>query len=493
MRLWIGLSLPQLPLEVFEPNWSSNSVTVVLEREKVLTMSRGAHMAGIKPAMRRGGVLMLAPDARIHERTAAREEAALQAVAMAMLQYTPQVTLAEESTLLLNIGASLRLFGGIRSLCRRVRADLRSLGFTGKLSCAPTARAAWMLARAGGGRVLKQQSSERTLYRLPVMVLPAARPFASWFEGIGCDTIGDLRRLPRPGLQRRCGRALLDLLDCAFGSLPEVFEWIEAPTKFEARMELFDRIENADLLLAGAQRLVLQLIGWLCAMQFAVKGIMLKLEHERGRVARAPTEVDILLAEPAWHGDHIMRLLKERLGKLVLEAPVIGLVLQTTQLQAMEPPTESLFPEPGGTEEDQMRMIELLVARLGEDKVRQVKPVADYRPEVANTWVSIQEKVREAVIADQLPPNLSSILRPTWLLVNPIPLLVRNHRPFYGSPLRMVSGPERVEAAWWGGTAARDYWVAEGEEHALYWIYRERVSSIGENPEPRWFLHGLFG
>lgn len=258
-------------------------------------------------------------------------------------------------------------------------------------------------------------------------------------------------------------------------------------------MELFDRIENADLLLAGAQRLVLQLIGWLCAMQLAVKGVTLKLEHERGRVARAPTEVEILLAEPAWHSDHILRLLKERLGKLVLEAPVIGLVLQTTQLQPMEPPTESLFPEPGGTEEDQMRMIELLVARLGEDKVRQVKPVADYRPEVANTWVSIQEKVREAVSADQLPPNLSSILRPTWLLVNPIPLLVRNHRPFYSSPLRMVSGPERVEAGWWGETAARDYWIAEGQEHALYWIYRERVSSTGDDPEPRWFLHGLFG
>ena len=456
-------------------------------------MSCSARMVGIKLAMRRGGVLMLAPDARIHERTAAREEAALKAVAMAMLQYTPQVTLAEESTLLLDIGASLRLFGGIRSLCRRVRADLRSLGFTGKLSCAPTARAAWMLARAGGGRVLKQQSSERALYRLPVMVLPAAKPFASWFEGIGCDTIGDLRRLPRPGLQRRCGRALLDLLDCAFGSLPEVFEWIEAPTKFEAGMELFDRIENADLLLYGAQRLVLQLIGWLCAMQLAVRGIMLKLEHERGRVARAPAEVEILLAEPVWHSDHIVRLLKERLGKLVLEAPVIGLVLQTTQLQPMEPPTESLFPEPGGTEEDQVRMIELLVARLGEDKVRQVKPVADYRPEVANTWVSIQEKVRETVITDQLPPNLSSILRPTWLLVNPIPLLVRNHRPFYGSPLRMVSGPERVEAGWWGDTAARDYWIAEGQEHALYWVYLERVGGTGEDTEPRWFLHGLFG
>lgn len=456
-------------------------------------MSHGARMAGVKLAMRRGGVLMLAADAQIHEREVAREEAALNAVAMAMLQYTPQVALAEESTLLLDIGASLRLFGGVRSLCRRVRTDLRALGFTGKLSCAPTARAAWMLARAGGGYALKQQSSARALSRLPTMVLPAARSFGNWFEGIGCETVGDLRRLPRPGLQRRCGRTLLDLLDSAFGSAPEIFEWVEAPATFEAKMELFERIENADLLLAGAQRLILQLIGWLRAMQLAVEGITLKLEHERGRVARVPTEVDILLAEPAWHSDHIVRLLKERFGKLVLEAPVIGLALYTTQLQPMEPPTESLFPEPGGTEEDQMRMIELLVARLGEDKVRQVKPVADYRPEVANTWVSIQEKVREAVVASQLPPNLSSILRPTWLLVKPIPLLVRNHRPFYGSPLRMVSGPERIEAGWWGGRATRDYWVAQGEEHALYWIYQERVVSTGEDLKPRWFLHGLFG
>lgn len=456
-------------------------------------MSRGARLAGVKPAMRRGGVLMLAPQARIHERGAAREESALEAVAMAMLQYTPQVTLAQESTLLLDIGASLRLFGGVRALCARIRADLRGLGFTGSLGCAPTAQAAWMLARSGGARVLKPGSAQRLLDRLPVMVLPAARPFASWFEGIGCRTIGAVRRLPRPGLRRRCGHALLDLLDCAFGSLPEVFDWIEAPATFEAKIELFDRVENADLLLAGAQRLVLQLIGWLCARQLAVKGIMLGLEHERGRVARAPTEVHILLGEPAWHGEHIVRLLKERLGKLVLEAPVIALVLRTTGLQAMEPPTESLFPDPGGSEEDQARMIELLVARLGQDKVRQVRPVADYRPEVANTWVPVGEKVRATLVADQLPPNPGGVLRPAWLLVKPLALLVRNHRPFYGSPLRMVAGPERIEAGWWGETAARDYWIAQGQEHALYWVYRERIGGAGEDPEPRWFLHGLFG
>jgi protein ImuB len=62
-----------------------------------------------------------------------------------------------------------------------------------------------------------------------------------------------------------------------------------------------------------------------------------------------------------------VRLLRERLAKVVLDAPVIGLALDAQQLQPIAPLSESLFPEPGGTEEDRVRMIELLVARLGPD------------------------------------------------------------------------------------------------------------------------------
>jgi protein ImuB len=78
--------------------------------------------------------------------------------------------------------------------------------------------------------------------------------------------------------------------------------------------------------------------------------------------------------------------------------------------------------------------------------------------------------------------------RPFWLLEQPLPLVVRQHRPFYGSSLSLLSGPERIEAGWWDGALAlRDYFVAQGEEGACYWIYRERDASSA-----RWFLHGLF-
>jgi protein ImuB len=75
--------------------------------------------------------------------------------------------------------------------------------------------------------VLKPQTLIRHLDRLPAMTVPAARPFARWFEGIGCETISDLRRLPRPGLLRRCGRQLLDTIDSALGAASELFEWLE--------------------------------------------------------------------------------------------------------------------------------------------------------------------------------------------------------------------------------------------------------------------------
>lgn len=469
----------------------------MLESERVLAASALAQAGGVRVGMRRGGVLMLLPEARLHEREPAREAAALQAVAMALLQYTPQVTLAEEATLLMDVGASLRLFGGVRALCLRIRASLRALGFAVRLSCAPTARGAWLLARGAGGHALGMASLERRLDRLPAALPLPARPFSAWLDGIGCLSLGQLRRLPRPGLQRRCGGDLLAVLDAAYGMTAELFEWISAPTTFQARLELFDRVEQADALLAGAHSLLLQMTGWLCAHQLAVGRIVLLLEHERGRVARAPTMLDIILAEPTWRDEHLVRLLRERLANLTLEAHVIGLVLEAPEVQAMAMPSESLFPEPGGSEQDQWRMLELLVARLGPENVLQAAPRADYRPELANRWVPVQRaqgKAQQAQQAQmQLPPDVLSLPRPAWLLTKPVALLMRDHRPFYGSPLRMASTPERIEAGWWSQSQTRDYFIAQGQDHAHYWVYRERIAGVDGDSAPRWFLHGLFG
>lgn len=457
----------------------------MLEAERVLLASSTARAAGVRPGLRRGGVLMLLPEARLLEREPTREAAALQEVAIALLQYTPLVAQAEEATLLLDIGASLRLFGGVRALCGAIRARVHAMGYSASLSCSPTARGAWLLARAGAGRALAMVTLGRRLDRLACAWLAPARPYAEWLDGIGCSSIGQLRRLPRPGLQRRCGAALLEQMDAAYGLAPEMHDWVVAPPSFHAKLELFDRIEHADALLGAAQRLLLQLVGWLCARQLAVLRVVLQLEHERGRVARPPTPVVLALAEPAWSDEHLLRLLRERLAKLELEAPVIGLCLEAPQVEAMVVPSACLFPEPGGSARDQARLLELLAARLGPDNVLQAAPAADYRPECANRWAPAS-----APLPARLPPQVQDLPRPGWLLAKPVALLLRNERPFYGSPLTLASSAERIEAGWWGQSQARDYFIARGQDHAFYWVYRERAADA--EGAPRWFLHGLF-
>jgi protein ImuB len=237
----------------------------------------------------------------------------------------------------------------------------------------------------------------------------------------------------------------------------------------------------------AAHRLIVQLCGWLCAKQLAVSAMTLSFEHERGRQAIPPTLIEIALGEPAWREDPLLRLIKERLHRAELPAPAIALRLDAVKVEAAEPATDNLFPEPGGTPADHARLLELLIARLGAENVLRPAPSADYRPEIANRWVPVGAAEKKIALLEGLP-------RPTWMLETPVRLLMRQNRPFYGSPLRRVSPGERIEAGWFDGRlVTRDYFVAQADDRSCYWIYRERVSSREAEAEQRWFLHGLFG
>ena len=460
----------------------------MLQQGRVLVASREAILSGVRCGMRAGGVEAISPSTVILERSTDKESLAQDAIALALLQFTPEVTHAEDDCILLDVSASLTLFGGPLALCRRVAASVRKLGFTVKLGAAPTATGAWLLSRFAREksrplrrRVVQMTTLTRRLDRLLCTTLPAAASYGEWLTGIGADTLGDLRKLPRAGLLRRTDSHLLDQLDRAYGQAPELFDWISIPATFSARMETFDRIEHADALMFGATRLILQLIGWLVALQKAVCAFDLLLEHERGRQAIAPTQIEIGLAEPAWHEEHLIRLLQERLGRIALVAPVIAIRLEVKKLTAMLPATTSLFPEPGGTPADWNRLMELLIARVGKHNVLTPACIDDYRPEVCNTWGSVADQVANKNDSGQM------VERPFWILAKPIALLMRDERPFYGSPLKLVRGPERVEAGWWDQqTVARDYFVAQDVGASCYWIYLERAQ------EPRWFLHGLY-
>ena len=93
------------------------------------------------------------------------------------------------------------------------------------------------------------------------------------------------------------------------------------------------------------------------------------LEHERGRDAIAPTEIEIALGAPTRFEEHLTRLVKERLGHVELAGPVIAVRLVARSVQEAAAPSDSLFPEPGSTPQDHAWLLELLSARLGAENV----------------------------------------------------------------------------------------------------------------------------
>jgi protein ImuB len=136
------------------------------------------------------------------------------------------------------------------------------------------------------------------------------------------------------------------------------------------------------------------------------------------------------------------------------------------------------------------RLVERLQARLGRDRVGRLRQLPDHRPERAWRIVPI-ETLSAPRAAGRAADARGGLPRPLWLLRAPLPLAERDHRPWFHGPLSLVAGPERIEGGWWDlHLVQRDYFVAQDEASALYWVFRARGTDAAP---PSWFLHGCFG
>ena len=319
---------------------------------------------------------------------------------------------------------------------------------------------------------------------------------------MGLQRLADLRALPRAGLARRFGSALLDALDRARGEQPDPRVPLVLPARFDSRLELFARADSTAQVLHGAAVLLVRLLAWAQAQQARVAAFTLRMLHETRQRARqdgdppAHTDLRIALAEPAADPAHLQALLRERLAACELAAPTLELRLLCHDLVRAPAPNGELFPTRQGEREGLTRLLERLRARLGDAQVQSLQPLADHRPERASRWVPAAAAAASAgqlaTMSSSLPPPPTLPLhRPAWLLPEPLPLAERQALPLLdGRALQLVSGPERIEAGWWDAQlAARDYFIAQAEDGALVWIYRARLPLAGSG----WFLHGRFG
>ncbi len=503
--LWFAVHLPWLSLEAFAAALDEaqrRQPLALLAGYEVQAVNAAAAAAGVRPGLQRATALALRPDLQFGQADERRDAQALQAVVHTALAFTPAVAL-EGHTVLLEVASCLRYFGGADALLARLRRALQPLGHRLRIAAAPTALGAALLARWRDGlHEGPQRDDLKALQRLldeaPVWLLGPGRKHWEALQGMGLQRLSDLLTLPRAGLARRFGEALLDELDRARGTRPDPRIRLSAPERFSARLELAQRAEHAEPLLHAAALLLQQLVAWARARQSRVLAFSLQMRHESRHRADdhavpPATTLRVELADASVDVAHLQLLLRERLARVVLPAPTLELQLDCHELRRQSAPNAELFPTRQSEQAGLQRLLERLRARLGDDRVLALQAVADHRPEKASVLV----RAGAAPTSPPPPPATTPedlLPHPVWLLPQPQPLAEREAMPlFQGRLLLLLSGPERIETGWWDGeVATRDYFIAQAADGALVWVFRQRLP-VRDPAEPLWYLHGWYG
>jgi protein ImuB len=481
--LWACLRFPRLSLEAVCDGESSCAPMAVIDgpqqRRHVVLANASARDAGVRREQSLTAAQALCPTLSTKSRDPAAERQTLASVAAWAYRFSADVSIAGVDAILLEIGASLTLFGGLASLLRRLRYEIAAFGFDYSLAAAATATAAHVLsAQADGIAIPDAGPLASALGAVPLATSGLEAEAIAALRGMGFRNLRDLFRLPRAELARRIGPDALDHLDRMRGLVAETLPRYRPADRFERKLEFSFGIESQGALGFALQRLVRELATFLVARDGGVQRFTLVLGHERG----ASTRIEIGLVTPQRDAASLFDLARTRLERIELVAPVHALTLVASDLPPLCPLHVDLFDTSRREALDWPALIERLRARLGDEALRGLRCVADHRPSRAWQFAKVDVDVGpHRPTPEAFGPRVDAAFRkrPFWLLSKPCVLR--------GELARILAGPERIESGWWDEhDKRRDYYIVETRQGQRAWAFVPAESDTG------WTLHGWF-
>jgi protein ImuB len=513
MKRVASIALPHLAIE----RWRQASeappdspVALVIEAahgQMIHAVTDAAAAGGARPGMRLTDARALDPKLQAEPADTGGDAALLKRLARWAGRWAPLVEVDGEDGLRLDVSGVAHLFGGEEGLARDMEARFASLGLTARVAIAPTAAAAWALARFAPAIVDGQPGN--ALSPLPVTALRLDARSVQILERLGLKTIGQLAKVPRTSLQRRFREAdnPLNALDRALGRRDEPLtgDRTEPPPRALAR--LAEPATHSEAAAQALERLVPQLTRQLEARRLGARRLHLAGYRVDGSVAGTGVATAIPSREPK----HLHRLLIDKAESLDPEFGFDAFALTASWCEPLGAVQESLVEAPDG-EGEVAKLVDRLSVKLGPERVRRPAPVPSHVPERANGWVHAVSSLRakrsnlEKGLDCRATAGLAMTARPHHLLDRPEAIAVVYATP-EGVPRRFVwrrlvhdiakvEGPERIAPEWWrerSSARLRDYYRVEDGEGRRYWIFREGVIGDGRGGAPNWFIHGLFG
>ena len=414
-------------------------------------------------------------------------------------RFTPMAATDGDDALILDVTGCTHLFGNEGGLVRAVEGRAARIGLSVRTALAGTPQSARALARFGRGGVFETGQDWVAVRALPIAALELDDKEHQALTRAGLRTLGDLDDRPTAPLAARFGTDLPVRLTRILGREDVRITPLRPPPPCIVDRILFEPITETPDVEAVIGDLLVEATAWMDQRRLGGRAFAVAFF----RIDGATRRITVRTGRATRDAPGVMRLFKERLAALASPLdPGFGfdqLRLSVPVTQAMAPTQPGFEAQPTGTE-DLDRLIDRLTARLGPDAVGRFEPMESHLPERAARLVWAGRRQNQTAWPARDPE--SPPLRPFQMFDPPQPIETVSLAPD-GPPARFrwrrvthsvvrAEGPERIGGEWWRrpGHRTRDYYRVEDREGRRFWVFR--AGFYGEEPEPRWYIHGLF-
>jgi protein ImuB len=475
--LWLCILLPQLPLEALHPQESQDLLVVTANENNarwIVCCNDTARRMNISISMSYTTALAMHTNLVALERKPRAEQATIERLAAWAYQFSSRVILSEiamdmrlarNTCLWIEIGASMKLFGGFRLLLEQIEEEFKTLQYAYSFGIGPTLEGAALLARTGIRLAITSTDALcRKIRDFPVSALALATETTQQLEFVGIRTIGALLDIPREAIAKRFALSTSHFLNRLIGSAADLRVPFILPDTYAAHFEFEFEIRNTEALLFTLRRMLREFSGFLRARDTAVQLFSIRLGHRSDGV----TQLDIGMSTPERNPDRFFALAREKLDHMNLPASTISVSIFAEHFAA---PTDLQIDALSGSTQQREPLshtLDRIAARLGEDNVYGIALQPEHRPEFSWSKTGCAQKVARHYFPD----------RPLWLLPQP--------RQIQSSVVPASSSFERIEGGWWEGSdIQRDYYIIESADGSALWAFKDLNDSC-------WYLHGFW-
>ncbi|MEP2473671.1 MAG: DNA polymerase Y family protein, partial [Paracoccaceae bacterium] len=288
-------------------------------------------------------------------------------------RYCPWVGLEGRDGLVLDVSGSAHLFGGEDGMLRDMRTRLMRAGLSVQIGMADTRGAAWALAHHGEG-LAPPGGTLPALQHLPVAALRLDEKTSTALVRLGLRNIGDLATAARAPLTRRFGPDVVMRLDQALGAQPEEITPQADPPHYGVRMTLPDPIGLISDVMAGTERLLIQLGKKLKAQDMGARVLNLTLR----RVDQDHQAVELRLARPLYDPQRILPLFERGLAEVDAGFGIDQMRLEATQVAPLPP--QQITHHSADNKDQLDDLITRIGARIGLENIQRFLPADSHIP-----------------------------------------------------------------------------------------------------------------